>query len=84
MDERPSIRNLLGTTIKDLRLKKKLSQQQLADLAGLDRTFVNGIERGVHNPTAVTLVRLAIALEILPSDLFKRFTKAVLDRISNE
>jgi transcriptional regulator with XRE-family HTH domain len=81
VDEQPSVTDVLGSTIREFRLKKKLSQQQLADLAGLERSFVNGIERGVHNPTAVTVVRIAIALRITPAELFKRFTKPTLDKL---
>lgn len=79
-----SVTQLLGETIRELREKKKLSQQQLADLAGLDRSFVNGVENGIHSPTAVTLVKLAIALGLLPTAFFKKFDKATLQSIELE
>lgn len=40
----------------------KLSQEELADRAGLDRTYVSGIERGRRNPTVGVLQRIADAL----------------------
>jgi transcriptional regulator with XRE-family HTH domain len=40
----------------------RLSQEQLAERAGLDRTYVSGVERGRRNPTLDVLQRLANAL----------------------
>lgn len=76
-----AIKATLGATIRELRLRKKLSQLQLAELAGLDRTFINGIENGAHNPTVVSVVRVAHALGVLPAQLFKRLDKNFMDRV---
>jgi len=76
-----SVKVTLGATIRELRLRRKLSQLQLAELAGLDRTFVNGVENGAHNPTAVSLVRLAQALGVVPAQLFKQFDKKFMERL---
>ena len=46
-----------------------LSQEELADRAKLDRTYISGVERGVRNPTVLVLQRLATALNIRPADL---------------
>lgn len=51
------------------RLAKGLSQEEFADLCGLDRTYVSGIERGLRNPTVVVLERIAAVLGI-PSTAF--------------
>jgi transcriptional regulator with XRE-family HTH domain len=40
-----------------------LTQQELADAAGLDRTYISGLEHGKQNPTIGALLRLATALE---------------------
>ena len=46
-----------------------MSQEGLALLAELDRSYVGGIERGEHNVAIVNLIRLADALGVSPSEL---------------
>lgn len=53
------------------RLALGVSQEDFADRAGLDRTYVSGIERGVRNPTLFVLWRLAKALEVKPGQLIE-------------
>jgi transcriptional regulator with XRE-family HTH domain len=60
----------LGLAIRKTRLAMKLSQEALAVDAGLDRSYMGGIERGEHNVTAMNLVKIAGALGIEPSMLF--------------
>jgi transcriptional regulator with XRE-family HTH domain len=48
-----------------------MSQQELADLAGVHRTYVSDIERGARNLTVTTVSRLAYSLDITPSRLFR-------------
>ncbi len=45
------------------------SQDQLAEKADLDRTYISGIERGVRNPSLVSICRLAKALGLSVSEL---------------
>jgi transcriptional regulator with XRE-family HTH domain len=73
---------LVGQTIRELREERQLTQQALSELAGLDRTFVNGIENGQHSPTVVTLVRLAQALRVKPDLLFRRFNRSVMEKLT--
>jgi methanogenic corrinoid protein MtbC1/DNA-binding XRE family transcriptional regulator len=54
---------LLGRRVQELRTARGWTQQQLADQAGLDRTYISGLERGRENPTLGALLRLARALE---------------------
>ena len=58
-----------GRRLRALRQERGLSQEQLAHLAGLDRTYVSSCEAGRRNATIKTLERLATALEIDPSAL---------------
>lgn len=51
-----------GRIIRELRLRKGVSQERLAEQASLDRTFVSMIERGRRRPTLDTAKRLADAL----------------------
>lgn len=53
----------VGANVKRLREQKGWSQEELADRAGLHRTYVSGIERGTRNPTLTVLDRLAKGLE---------------------
>lgn len=53
-------------------MNRGLSQERLGQLAGLDRTYISGVERGIRNPTIGTVWRLAAALECRPSCLFIR------------
>ncbi|MBX9687919.1 MAG: helix-turn-helix transcriptional regulator [Candidatus Obscuribacterales bacterium] len=48
-----------------------ISQEELAQRAGLHRTYISDIERGARNPTLKTLSRLAVALEISASKLLR-------------
>lgn len=50
-------------------MKRALSQEALAVDAGVDRSYVGRIERGVENPTVETLDRLAKALEVPAAEL---------------
>ncbi len=54
----------LGRIVYDRRIELGISQENLADQAGLDRTYVSGIERGIRNPTFLVLLRLAQVLNI--------------------
>jgi transcriptional regulator with XRE-family HTH domain len=52
----------LGKQIRDIRTTKKLSQEELAFKAGIDRSYMGGIERGERNVTLLTLVKIAESL----------------------
>lgn len=58
-----------GLRIKSLRLQKCWSQEQLGQIAELDRTYISGIERGLRNVSLINLERLAIALNVEPAEL---------------
>ena len=53
-----------GLAIRQVRGERRISQERLADLAGLDRTYVSGIERGERNPSLTNLLRLATTLQV--------------------
>ena len=64
------IQKLIGQNVRAFREERGWSQDQLAFEAGLHRTYVSGIERGVRNPTATVIEQLAITLKVKPSALF--------------
>ena len=59
----------LGAAIRRARSAKGLSQEALAVDADLDRSYMGGIERGEHNLTLMTLVKIAGALKVRASNL---------------
>ncbi|RYY03763.1 MAG: XRE family transcriptional regulator [Gammaproteobacteria bacterium] len=61
----------LATKIKEVRIANNLSQEQLALIANVDRSFISRLERGIANPSYLMLLQIANALkksikEILP------------------
>lgn len=60
----------LGVAIRAARLGMGLSQEALAVDAGLDRSYMGGVERGEHNLSAMNIVKIAHALQMPPSALF--------------
>lgn len=60
----------LGSRIKELRLEKKISQTEIAYRCGFDKSNYNTIESGKRNPTIISLLKIAKALEIPLSELF--------------
>ena len=64
---------IVGSNLRRLRQAKGLTQEQLALEAGLDLTYVGGIERGRRNPSLMVMVRIAEALSVdLPELLEER------------
>lgn len=63
-------RRLIAKNLKEIRLSKRISQEELAFSADIDRTYVSGLERCVRNPTVDLLDKLAAVLDIKTADLF--------------
>jgi transcriptional regulator with XRE-family HTH domain len=59
-----------GKRVRQLRLEKGLSQEELAFSAGVHRTYLGGIERGERNPSLKNIAAIAQALDVALSDLF--------------
>lgn len=66
------VRKVVGRNVRRLRVEQGLSQEHLAVDAGIDRTHVSRIERGIENPTVLVLSRLAGALEADIAELFRK------------
>lgn len=60
-----------GLHIKELRKHKNLSQEQLASLSELDRTYISGIERGKRNVSLLNIIKISAALELKASALLE-------------
>ncbi len=71
MQPRSAVARQFGKAVKELRLKKGLTQQQLADACGLDISYVGQIERGQRNPTLGVMQGLASVLQVRLSDVLR-------------
>lgn len=73
MIEKKEIKNpIVIQFAKRVRLRRHdlgLTQEQLAELSEFSVTYIGGIERGVRNPSLTSIVKLAKALKLNPSDL---------------
>ncbi|HLO47565.1 MAG TPA: helix-turn-helix transcriptional regulator [Kamptonema sp.] len=70
MAENPELKKF-GEQVRRLRTLRALSQEELAELAGLHRNYIGGIERGERNLALLNILRLAKALGVSPSELLK-------------
>ncbi len=59
-----------GNKIREIRKEQGVSQEGLAALADLDRTYIGGIERGIRNPSLKNIRKIAKALKVKPKNLF--------------
>jgi transcriptional regulator with XRE-family HTH domain len=64
------IKKLFGKRVRELRLAKGLSQEELAFRADIHRTYLGGIERGERNPALKNIAAIAKALGVSLSELF--------------
>lgn len=65
------LREILAKNIKDLRLSKHISQEELADICGLHRTYISDIERGTRNVSIDNIEKIADGLGVRPSQLLE-------------
>lgn len=64
------IKVLVGKRVKELRNRLGVSQEELADLAGLDRTYITSVECGRRNISIVNIEKLAKALKVSLAEFF--------------
>lgn len=65
-----TIEKQFGERVRELRLAKGLSQEELAFKSGVHRTYLGGIERGERNPSLKNITAIAKALDVTLSELF--------------
>lgn len=71
MVKETDIRKATGDTVRELRTSKNISQEKLAELSSLDRSFVSEIENGIKTASVTTLFKLCMALDTKPSQLME-------------
>ena len=67
-----SILKTIGTNVRNYRKRMGISQEELGDLAGMDRTYVGSVERGERNISALNIEKLAKALKVRPENLLTK------------
>lgn len=65
---KPALRKF-GDNVRSRRVAQDLSQEQLAERADLDRTYISGVERGIRNLSILSAARIAKALKTSTSEL---------------
>jgi len=63
------IEQAFGKILRKFRMERSLSQEELAHICELDRTYISLMERGKRKPTITTVFALGRGLKILPSEL---------------
>lgn len=76
-DDPANSKALFGQRLRQLRRARDLSQEALAERAGLDRTYVSGCERGRRNVSLLNILKLAEALKADPTELLADLTAGV-------
>ncbi len=71
MPKRDPVLAALGQNVRRRREARELTQEKLAEKAGLDPTYISGIERGLRNPGIKNVARLAKALGFSTAELCK-------------
>lgn len=61
----------LGKNVRKIRTQNNITQEDVANILGVDRSFVSNIENGKNNPTLSTITNLAKALSVSVEELFK-------------
>ncbi|MGH2458375.1 MAG: helix-turn-helix domain-containing protein [Chloroflexota bacterium] len=74
-EKKNALRHLFASTLRQARLKRGLSQEALADLAGLHRNYVGSVERGERNISIDNIEKLARALGTDPSTLLSEASR---------
>jgi transcriptional regulator with XRE-family HTH domain len=67
--------NVFAANVRRKRLELGLSQEELAEYAGVHRTYIGMLERGEKNVTIYNIERLSIALDVTPAYLLTPFAK---------
>lgn len=71
MQNKKKLEKAFGEILRQLRVEQNLSQEKLAELSHLDRTYISLLERGLRTPTISTLFSISNALDNSPARIIK-------------
>jgi len=71
LEEEIKLLKQLGQRIREIRKSRKLSQEELAEICGFDRTYISLLERGKRNLRLINLLKLSRGLGIPVEELLK-------------
>lgn len=77
MKKADGLNKAIGETVKELRLERNMSQEKLAEKCDSSVVYISEIERGIKNPTATTLMNIALSFEIKMSELIKKVEERI-------
>ena len=69
---------LFGERLREMRLKRNVTQQALAEAAEMSLTYISNMEHGLKVPSLTTIIRIAVALDCKVMDLVGAFDKTDL------
>jgi len=72
---------LFGERLREVRLKRNVTQQALAEAAGMSLTYISNMEHGIKVPSLTTIIRIAVALDCKVMDLVGAFDKTDLRKL---
>lgn len=72
MQRGSSVEVIFGRVLRQVREEKKLTQEKLAELADVDRTYIYRLETGKRSPSLSIIIRIAKALKVSPGTLLDR------------
>ena len=72
-------RKAFGQALREFRDAKGISQERLAADAGVDRSYVSLVERGIQGPTIQAVVKFAKALAVKPSEMVMRMEEILVE-----
>lgn len=66
------LKTIFGAVLREYRTEKEITQQQLADFAGMDRAYISELERGLLTPSLETFFKLSYELRINPQEFIAK------------
>ena len=81
--EQTNIKTQFGLTVKKIRNERNISQETLAEITGLHRTYISEVERGNRNLSLINIDKISIALDLSISELFSIMEKLRVE-VGNE
>ena len=73
-----------GNVIRELRNQQNISQEKLALISDMDRTFISLLERGLRQPSLKSILRLSESLKIRPGELIDRVVGKLPQKIKSD